>query len=104
MSDPEDLLADSPADFDSSLAYALHPEMRRLIIVWAIGWLLTPIGLSLFVGSRMFQWPYLSEDILIGLLGLLITIVGAALFFGGLIGALFKLVVDANVVAAEHHE
>lgn len=33
---------------------------------------------------------------------LLIAIVGAALFFGGLIGALFKVVVDANMVAAEN--
>jgi hypothetical protein len=104
MPDPEDVLADSPADFDSSLAYALHPAMRRLIIVWATGWLLTPIGLSIFVGSRLFRGPFDPFQIIIALVGLAIAVVGAALFFGGLIGALFKLVVDANLVAAEQQD
>jgi len=37
----------------------------------------------------------------IGLLvGLLLVVVGAAALFGGLVGALFKLVADANIVAA----
>jgi hypothetical protein len=104
MSDPEEVLGDSPADFDSSLAYALHPEMRRLIIVWAVGWLLAPIGLSLFLGSRLLRAPLIGADILPGIVGLVVAVVGAALFFGGLIGALFKLVVDANIVAAEQRD
>lgn len=104
MSSPEDLLADSPADFDSSLAYALHPEMRRLVIVWATGWLLTPIGLSMFLQARLFSDIHSTAGILQGIGGLVIAVIGAALFFGGLIGALFKLVVDANLVAAEQRD
>ena len=37
MPNPEDILSDSPADFDSSFAYALHGEMRRLLIVTILG-------------------------------------------------------------------
>jgi hypothetical protein len=104
MSDPEEVLADSPADFDSSLAYALHPEMRRLLIVWAIGWLLTPIGLSMFLQARLFTGFLSAAGILQALIGLVLAIIGAALFFGGLIGALFKLVVDANLVAGDQRD
>lgn len=96
MADPEDVLADSPADFDSSLAYALHPEMRRLLIVAIVGTVLTPVGLALFLGSAAIGVaPPITERVF----GLLLLVAGALLLIGGLVGALFKLVVDANVVA-----
>jgi hypothetical protein len=37
MSDREDVPSDSPADFDSSSACALHGGMRRLLIVTVLG-------------------------------------------------------------------
>lgn len=64
MAEPEDTLRNSPVDFDSAVAYALHPEMRRVI-------------------------------------GLAIALVGAIFLFGGLVGAAFKLVADANFLAME---
>lgn len=98
MADPEDVLADSPADFDSSIAYALHPEMRRLLIVAILGTILTPIGLAWFLDPTAWEvFARITQRIV----GLLLTIVGATFLIGGSVGALFKLVVDANVVAAE---
>ncbi len=48
----------------------------------------------------MFDPPFIP---IIGLLlGVAITIAGAVLLFGGLIGALFKLVADANRLANAH--
>ena len=100
MSDPEEVLSDSPADFDSSFAYALHPEMRRLIIVAVVGSLILPIGLAMFLDPGFVIGP--AEQLLRQMIGLLLAIVGAALLFGGLVGALFKIVTDANIVAEAH--
>lgn len=99
MADPEDVLSDSPADFDSSFAYALHGEMRRLLIVTILGALLFPTGLAVFLDSTLA----LSDlpELGVGLLGLGIAIVGAAFFFGGIVAVLFKTIADANIVATE---
>jgi len=98
MAEPEDTLRDSPVDFDSAVAYALHDEMRRLLILYIVGTLLLPIGLGLYfdpgVVGRGFQEP------LRQLIGLVITLVGATFLFSGLVGAAFKLVADANILAA----
>jgi len=98
MAEPEDTLSRSPVDFDSAVAYALHPEMRRLIILYLVGTLLLPIGLSMFASPLVFDGLV---RIVWQVAGLGIVLVGATFFFGGVIGALFKLVADANLLAAE---
>jgi len=98
MAEPEDTLSRSPVDFDSAVAYALHPEMRRLIILYLVGTLLLPIGLSMFANPFVFGGL---ARIVRQILGLGIVLVGATFFFGGVVGALFKLVADANLLAAE---
>ena len=92
MSDPEDILSDSPADFDSSFAYALHGEMRRLLIVTVLGTLLYPAGLPLVFSPS-------SEDPVNVIFGFVFVLVGAAFLFGGIVSILFKTIVDANTVA-----
>lgn len=96
MSQPEATLSESPVDFESAVAYALHPEMRRLILLYIVGALLLPIGLSTFLGPNHFPMVQL---ILFKGIGLIIALIGATLLFGGLIGAIFKLVTDANLLA-----
>jgi hypothetical protein len=100
MAQPEETLANSPVDFDSAVAYALHPEMRRLLIVYAVGSLLLPVGLSLLIGGGF-------EPVLVRVVelvaGIAIALVGATLFFGGLVGALFKIVADANILAESQY-
>jgi hypothetical protein len=98
MTDPEDALRDSPVDFQSAVAYALHPEMRRLIILYVVGVLLLPIGLSVFLDPVHFGFL---RAVVRQLVGLLVAIVGATFLFGGLVGAAFKLVADANLLAME---
>lgn len=97
MSEPEDTLRDSPIDFETAVAYALHPEMRRLLILYVVGAVLLPFGVS------MMQTPALGAlpPIVALVLGVLLTVVAAAFLFAGLVGAAFKLVTDANVVAAD---
>jgi hypothetical protein len=97
MPEPEDTLSRSPVDFDSAVAYALHPEMRRLIILYLVGTLLLPIGLSMFVNP-----PFIGglAQIVRQIIGLVVVLVGATFFFGGVVGAAFKLVADANILAA----
>jgi hypothetical protein len=98
MAQPEKTLRDSPVDFDSAVAYALHDEMRRLIILYVVGVVVLPVGLSLFLAAPPFGLlPLLVRR----LVGLAVTIVGATFLFAGLIGAAFKLVADANILAAE---
>ncbi|WP_436929781.1 hypothetical protein [Halosimplex halobium] len=97
MAEPEDTLARSPVDFDSAVAYALHPEMRRLIILYLVGTLLLPIGLSMFLDP--FTFGGLAR-LIRRVIGLGIMLVGATFFFGGVVGAAFKLVADANILAA----
>ncbi len=94
MAEPEEVLRDSPVDFDSAVGYALQPVMRRLVIVYVVGALLLPVGLSMFVG------PTSGIGIISQLIGLVVAVVGATLLFAGLIGAAFKLVTDANTLAA----
>lgn len=96
MVTPEAVLADSPADFDSSLGYALHMEMRRLLIVMIVGSIMLPVGLASFIdpglgirGLSGFVRP---------LVGLGLAIVGAVLFYGGLVAIVFKVVTDAVIV------
>ncbi len=98
MSTPEKLLADSPADFDSSFAYALHPEMRRLLIAAIVGSLLLPIGLALFIDPRLYGGR--ATFLIWRVLGLGIGLLGAILFYGGVVGALFKIITDAYIVGS----
>ena len=98
MPDPEEVLSNSSADFDSSFAYALHGEMRRLLVVTVLGTLLYPLGLDLFLSS----FPLTSVGPLFSaVVGLVLALVGAAFLFGGIVAVLFKTVVDANTVAAQ---
>lgn len=98
MAEPERTLSDSPVDFDSAVAYALHPQMRRLIILYVVGTLLLPIGLAAFLDPTYFGYLRL---IVRRLIGLAVAVVGATFLFGGLVGAVFKLVTDANLLAME---
>ena len=96
MPDPADVLTDSPAEFDSSFAYALHGEMRRLLIVTILGTVLYPFGLGLLFGTDETLGMFLLPQVI----GLAFTVLGAAFLFGGIVAVLFKTVVDANTVAA----
>ena len=102
MPDPEDVLSDSPADFDSSLAYALHGEMRRLLIVTFLGSILFPLGLGLFLDPGPFLSTF--EELLRQAVGLAVALVGAAFLFGGIVAVLFKTVTDATLLARANHE
>ena len=99
MADPETTLRDSPVDFESAVAYALHPEMRRLIILYIVGSVLISLGLSVAATRSLFG--VIGLDVLIGVS---VAVLGAVCFFGGLVGALFKLVTDANLLAAAESE
>lgn len=57
MPEPEDTLRESPIDFHSAVAYALHPDKRRLIVIIIAGALLLPTGLSMLLGP-----PILGEN------------------------------------------
>ncbi|MDZ7701526.1 MAG: hypothetical protein U5J98_05360 [Halobacteriales archaeon] len=98
MADPPSELTESPVDFESAVAYALQPEMRRLIILYVVGVLLLPFGLGLFLnhGFHIFLFGLVGQ-----LVGLALAVVGATLLFAGLVGAAFKLVADANRLAIE---
>jgi len=98
MAEPEEVLRESPVDFDSAVAYALHPEMRRLILLYVVGVLLSTSGLSLFVSPAVGP---AAQALLWRGVGLVLTVVGATFLFGGLVGAAFKLVADANILALE---
>lgn len=98
MTNPEGRLRESPVDFDTAVAYALHPEMRRLIILYIVGLIVTPVGLGMFLNpAATTGFPM---NLVVRLVGLALAIVGATLLFGGLVGAAFKLVVDANRLAS----
>lgn len=100
MAQPEDTLRESPIDFDTAVAYALHPEMRRLLILYVVGAVLLPVGLSMFDGRGLGAGDV--PDLLATLVGLLVTVVAAVFLFAGLVGAVFKLVADANMIAADY--
>jgi len=99
MPEPEDTLARSPVDFDSAVAYALHSEMRRLIILYLVGTLLVPVGLSIMITEDITGIIFVDE-----IIGALVLLVGATFLFGGLVGALFKVVADGNILAAALEE
>ena len=92
----ESVLRDSPVDFETAVAYALQPDMRRLIIVYLLGGVLTTFGLSLFVEPGFVSLPV---ELVASIVALVVAVVGAAMLFGGLIGAAFKVVTDANRLA-----
>lgn len=92
MPAPEQVISESPVRFEHAVAYALHPDMRRLIILYVVGLLLTPVGMSWFM--RPVSLPIIDH-----VLGLAVTIIGAIFLFSGLVGTLFKLVTDANRLA-----
>lgn len=96
MTAAESVLRDSSVDFETAVAYALQPEMRRLIIVYLLGGVLTTFGLSLFVDPGFVSLPL---ELAASIVGLVVAVVGAAMLFGGLIGAAFKVVTDANRLA-----
>ncbi|NHN40290.1 hypothetical protein G9C85_01395 [Halorubellus sp. JP-L1] len=96
--DAESVLLDSPVDFETAVAYALQPTMRRLIIVYLLGSVLTTVGLSLFVDPGFLGFLV---ELVVSIVGLVLAVVGAAMLFGGLIGAAFKVVTDANRLANE---
>lgn len=99
MADLADTLKDSPVDFETAVAYTLHPEMRRLIILYVVGILLLPVGLEMFLTAGRFHT--FVGAILEWVVGLVLAIVGAALLFAGLIGTAFKVITDANRIAVE---
>lgn len=98
MAEPEATLRESVVDFDSAIGYALQPVMRRLIIVYIVGTLLLPVGLTAFIDPAGYQ---VFGNVVERVLGLALAVVGATLLFGGLVGAVFKLVADANSLAAK---
>jgi len=96
MAEPSDVIAGSPVDYSTAVGYALHLEMRRLLLTYVTGTILTSVGVDLFLGGR-----FVGGGGLVGwLLGLLLTVGGATLLFAGLVGAVFKLVTDANRLAS----
>jgi hypothetical protein len=95
MTEPEQTLRDSPVDFDSAIAFALQPVMRRLIIVYVVGALLLPFGLSTFLSRTA------AAGLIGRLFGLAVAVAGATLLFAGLVGAAFKIVADANLLAKQ---
>lgn len=99
MTEPEDTLRDSPIDFGSAVAYAFHPEMRRLLILFIVGVILLPFGLEMFLDLNSPRLHRGLAEIVWRVVGLVVAIVGATFLFGGLIGAVFKLVTDANLLA-----
>ncbi|NIS29779.1 MAG: hypothetical protein GWN07_06210 [Actinobacteria bacterium] len=98
MADPPSQLTESPVDFETAVAYALSPVMRRLIILYVVGVLLLPVGMGIFLGTPLHT---LLPGLVLKLVGLLLAVAGAALLFAGLFGAAFKLVTDANRVAVD---
>jgi hypothetical protein len=97
MSSTESILQNSPVDFETAVAYALQPDMRRLVIVYLFGGVLTTAGLSLFLDPGFVTFVV---EVVVRVVGIVLAVVGAAMLFGGLIGAAFKLVTDANRLAA----
>jgi hypothetical protein len=74
---------------------------RSLIILYIVGTLLLPVGLALFLDPAIFR--EFANGLVRRLVGLLVAIIGATFLFGGLIGALFKLVADANILAESEY-
>jgi len=90
MSEKNKTIRNSPVTFETAVGYALHREMRRLILTFSTGALVLSAGLGILDNT---------DSILELGPGMVVTIGGAVLFFGGLVGAAFKLVTDANRLA-----
>ncbi len=75
--------------------------MRRLIILYIVGTLLLPIGLKMFLRPGLYAFGFAAIFVR-RVIGLIITLVGATFFVSGLIGAAFKLVTDANIIAQRY--
>lgn len=102
MTDVEDVLADRAIDFEAAFAYALSPDMRRLIVVFLFGWLLLPVGLAVFFSPEFLVGFSGTIRRATGMaIGLVVVVLAGALLFGGLIGALFKTIADGNRYADE---
>ena len=95
MDTPKTAVQESPVGFDYAVAYALHPDMRRLIILYIVGTLLLPTGISWILAPPIV--PFVGI-----VLGIIVSVVGAVFLFGGLVGTLFKLVTDANIMANQY--
>lgn len=95
MDAPRTAVQESPVGFEYAVAYALHPDMRRLIILYIVGTLLLPTGISWIIAPPIV--PFVGI-----VLGIIVSIIGAIFLFGGLVGTLFKLVTDANIMANRH--
>lgn len=98
MADLTERLRESEVDFETAVAYVLSPEMRRLIILYVAGVIVTPFGLSLFFRPGVFGSVLLA--VIVRLVGLTVAVAGATLLFAGLVGAAFKVVADGNNIAA----
>lgn len=97
MTNVEDVLADQAVKFDDAFAYALSPDMRRLIVVFLFGWLLLPVGLAIFFSPEFLVGFSGTIRQATGMaIGLVVVVIAGALLFGGLIGALFKTIADGN--------
>lgn len=99
VTEPEDTLRHSPLDFGSAVAYAFHPEMRRLLILFVVGTILLPFGLEIFLNLSSRPLHSGLVEIVWQVIGLVVAIAGATFLFGGLVGSVFKLVTDANLLA-----
>lgn len=89
MSSQLDVLADSPVDFETAVAYALSPVLRRLLILYVLGAVLTPLGITYFGGRTLLGQ----------VVGIVVIVVGLAFLFAGVVGVLFKVITDANRLA-----
>ncbi|MFC6614628.1 hypothetical protein ACFQAS_06605 [Halopenitus salinus] len=102
MTDVDDALADRTVGFEAAFAYALSPDMRRLIVVFLFGWLLLPVGLAVFFSPEfLVGFSGTIREATGMVIGLVVVVIAGALLFGGLIGALFKTIADANRYAKE---
>lgn len=89
MDSVQKTLTDSPVDFKTAVAYALSPDLRRLLILYILGGLLTPGGIAYFARN----------DIVDQFIGIVLLIIGLAFLFAGLVGLTFKVITDANRLA-----
>lgn len=74
-----------------ALSYAISQELARIYAVIIAGWILTTLGLDI----RAFMRSPLELLVAYPLL-----LVGVIALYGGTIALLFKIIADANAVAA----
>lgn len=95
MSSPEDVLKRSPVDFKSAIAYSLQKDVRRLIITFIAGLLLSSTGWSWFAHPELHPLVGVLDQTI----GLLFLLIGVPLLIGGLVGSAFKIITDAFILA-----